>query len=104
LAALAASACRRVGQPLLSFLDVAEVADDEEEAALLERAAADPQPAPIGEAQLAFKRRLTRADAGFGGLVRHSRAGELLHLAERRGKAHAGFELRREAREEIGEL
>ncbi len=52
-------ACRlrltpRLGQPLLSFLDVAEIADDQEKAALLQRAAADAQPAPVGKAELPF--------------------------------------------------
>ena len=46
----------RLGQPLLSFLDVAEIADHQEKAALLQRAAADAQPATVGKTKLPFGR------------------------------------------------
>src|ERR1043166_5309642 len=85
----------RLGQPLLSFLDVAEVTDQQEEAAVSERAAADAQPSPICKLQFAFERKM-RTGRSVRALVRHCRPNELCGLAERLSKAHAALQLRRE--------
>src|ERR1051325_636353 len=90
----------RLGQPLLSFLDVAEIADEQEKATVSERAAADAQPSPICKRQFPFERKMSTGRC-VRALVRHCRLDELCGLAERLGKAHAALQLRRELREEI---
>src|ERR1043166_5920112 len=85
----------RLSQPLLSFLDVAEIADEQEKAAVSERAAADAQPSPICKRQFAFERKM-RTSRYVRPLVRYCRPHKLCRLAERLRKAHAALQLRRE--------
>src|ERR1044071_6043273 len=72
----------RLSQPLLFFLDVAEIADEQEKAAVSERAAADAQPSPICKRQFAFERKM-RIGRCVRPLVRYCRPNVLWGLVER---------------------
>src|SRR5205823_8592853 len=83
----------RLGQMPFSILDIAEITEHENEPALAGSAAADAQPAPVGETQFLF-RGLQMVDLGvlLGGAVLRcrGRTGQRLDLVEYFGEAGAG--------------